>query len=1521
MVQLSKMLNKKILAAVLVVVALCACLYFLCGFFAGHILTAQKISEIVKCQTGLELKIINPKILAMPDLSVLLRAKSLNVSLPYSKNNKDDSIFEGDNLELRVKILPLLYKKITVKSFKANGIKIAAERDKNGVFNFEKYIKDTDKFPFELNFEKSSLNIQKCKVVFFDKKNSRILNIDCVKFLLNTSKTPKSLFLDTKGVVRICDLNNKGYINSDFDLLLNTRVPFVKYLNSKNTRLSLNIKNFDIAPFAPYINEFEKVKFDKIRGVFDVSFLKLDNEKDSEFLLSVNSKDVLGEFLYNNKKSSFKLPDNAQVKVNFVAQSDTLEILPSSFKTIGIDTNFYGKIKNYKTKKPMPDVNVEIAQSDFMKFIRLVPAGFVVYKTDVINELIAANPYARMRGLLNISGNYKKPDVNGELFIDDIYLFERPKSFKSANVKCNFIGDKVNVEVHVPGPDNQYVDVKGYSELYGKQAGDYDVVSSNSVDLAFAHKYLIPVQKVIGFKLGPLPCMKISGKGRIHIRAVGTIYDAIVNGKFFGENINASMEGLNVPLHGGKIELDFNGKVINIKDTSAKLYDGDFILNGSADDYNNLDITAKIKDVSAVDVLKIAKTSSLVKPFSGDLSFIKSANGKTDLTIVFKGKAKSLEGMGFLDDIHPYGSVVLNSVNALLEPSLRVSDIKGVIDFAKDYNINLNAVYGGSNFTLNAILHPSSRDLTDKDAKIKFDIKSNAKSLLFSNVIKEVENAGYFGNKDLKLIAANTPIKTIDFLFDLNMNAKGEIPADYKKVDLSKINLNGWFIPKNSDKSKNIVFSSGSYSMENSRLQIQNSKITMFGANFSTDGRIDNLFNKPRADLKIKASGIKLADVQNFKNYTNFAPFNEILKDFDKYSGEVSADLNIKKNLPHGKISFSEAGAFNKKQQIPLALKSGSIKFAGERMYLDALNFTYGTTPIYFSASLKDYFSQNPKFNAMLSTNIDEAAADKLVNPYLTYPLKIKGELRLKGRIKGDLNNYSIISYLNLPRDTDITYMGANAGDTDYDREFEIKSDFTRNAAKISSAKYIKYVHSQNNKPTPVIMLKAHGRVVSTGKNLNFENFRIVTQNPVTAKIFNVIFKKSVLKQGLFTCDLRLFGNVKLPAAEGKIAFQNVDMPLYNTRITDMNFDVGKNTIKALMQGKSFDSDVEINAIIKNKQTFPIIVENLDIKSKNTSLSRLFEGISQLPRGSSDIVPGQPIVFKPQDLVIMKGTALANDVELYDIKAKNLTMHFSNPSGYMFNIDDLRFDIAGGNVISRGNFDIDSMVFDIDSTLNDCDANTLSKNFLGLDNQIYGRMNADINLKGKIPQNAQDIRLVTGMVNFSVNNGKMPKLGSLEYLLRAGNLIKSGILGLTLNNLIEVLTPYKTGEFSTIRGSFNLEEGKIGALEIFSKGSNLSLFIYGGYDIINDNANIEILGRLSKNISNLLGAAGNASLNSLINTLTGSKLKAGAKSQIIDNVNKIPLIEISSQDYRLFLAKIKGRLNSDDYVKSFNWLN
>ena len=42
---------------------------------------------------------------------------------------------------------------------------------------------------------------------------------------------------------------------------------------------------------------------------------------------------------------------------------------------------------------------------------------------------------------------------------------------------------------------------------------------------------------------------------------------------------------------------------------------------------------------------------------------------------------------------------------------------------------------------------------------------------------------------------------------------------------------------------------------------------------------------------------------------------------------------------------------------------------------------------------------------------------------------------------------------------------------------------------------------------------------------------------------------------------------------------------------------------------------------------------------------------------------------------------------------------------------------------------------------------------------------------------------------------------------------------------------------------------------------------------------------------------------------------------ILNDLNKIPGIELSQKAFRKFIAEIRGDINGDNYVKSFKWIN
>ena len=132
-----------------------------------------------------------------------------------------------------------------------------------------------------------------------------------------------------------------------------------------------------------------------------------------------------------------------------------------------------------------------------------------------------------------------------------------------------------------------------------------------------------------------------------------------------------------------------------------------------------------------------------------------------------------------------------------------------------------------------------------------------------------------------------------------------------------------------------------------------------------------------------------------------------------------------------------------------------------------------------------------------------------------------------------------------------------------------------------------------------------------------------------------------------------------------------------------------------------------------------------------------------------------------------------------------------------------------------------SLAIDADSI----NANDITLALFDLKNQIYGDMTGKINLSCNGADFHSCMTTLNGRSVFNVKNGRMPKLGSLEYLLKAGNLVKGGITGLSINSVIDLITPLKTGEFSDITGSIEIADGLANDIAITTRGKDLNLFI------------------------------------------------------------------------------------------------
>ena len=357
-------------------------------------------------------------------------------------------------------------------------------------------------------------------------------------------------------------------------------------------------------------------------------------------------------------------------------------------------------------------------------------------------------------------------------------------------------------------------------------------------------------------------------------------------------------------------------------------------------------------------------------------------------------------------------------------------------------------------------------------------------------------------------------------------------------------------------------------------------------------------------------------------------------------------------------------------------------------------------------------------------------------------------------------------------------------------------------------------------------------------------------------------------------------------------------------------------TIDLYSKGEVLGNDISVEAVLKNKLTTPYFVEKANLYTKLLDLNYITEKLklSQVENFQTfDTFEGLSL----SSLVVKDINMYADTIHLRNIVATDFESKASLNEKQVVDVSHFKFNIASGILNGAFNYNLNNNHTGLVLKAKDINANDLTYALFDLNNQLYGDLTGDIKLSCVGSDNC--MKTLNGKTTFNVINGRIPKLGSLEYLLKAGNLLKGGLTSLSINSVIDIITPLKTGDFSSIYGTIDIKDGIANDIEIATRGKDLSLFISGSYNFSSANAEMEVLGMLSKKISTMFGPLGNLSLNTLFNAIPGIDLSGNTK--ILSKINKIPGIELSNKAYRKFIAEIKGNINGDNYVTSFRWIN
>ena len=1255
----------------------------------------------------------------------------------------------------------------------------------------------------------------------------------------------------------------------------------VNFVYDTDKKFKLGQYTFDNIPKTDFNINPKNVNIRNINAVFD-------NKITSKSVVIKSSAETGKDGKIN---AVAEINNNAKIDSIFTVINNGLIINNLSLKGKNVNAHLSGVISRLNARIPELDLKISLDKSRAEDILALIP-DIPNISPDIDIMLIKKTGFwGNASANLEIKGKADTPDVFGNVLITDAYAVKPILNADKATIKIAFEGQNLDLNVFVPTSKTQKVWVKGPINLYGSKSADLYITSTDSVDLKTAQIILNPLHEIFYFDLGPVPIMDIKGQGGINLKVSGTRQNPYAWGEFNFKNAVVSFLDIhNMEITNGSGVLKFDNQNTEFESKTAFLNGKSVKIKGTCTLLGvlNFDVSTKNQDLGKL--VQIIKTSPMLKEVQELVKPFESASGLSDITINLTGKVKDVNDIVFNKNIFAKGSIILYN-NTVKMKNLLVNGVSGNVNFD-----NLDA-----NFDLKSLLGNSQLKIDGKIKNNVCDLKVVTPKINLGDALKDFNLP-----KDFSTINSS-----------LNAIYKGKLDD----IEYEKLSVDGKIFSNRGAKSSLIVNKDCYFELKNSNLKISKLEGLLNGSPYYLNLNGNRIFSKNRfINGYAKINGLDL-NILKSVNLLLPADLSEQLNNIEFINGKTDITARVKNNRYNIYTVLDNISFLYKPNNIKINFNSGNVLLHDGILNLNKINSTIDDMPVFADGKIYNTYKK-PNLNLYLNLKPSQNFIDLFFNKNAIYPIKLKGDVILTSKITGNINNINAKSTLDIKENSSLYYMGALIGDVENPVKIAVDNNFYQNKIKINNLKYDKIISSQNNKPVVNTQLNAQGTLsLLNDGNIAFNNFKIKTENPTDAKIFNIIFRKPFMKQGVFTSDIILNGTSLYPKILGKLNVNSIDIPFFDSTVRDINLDFKNDKIFLSSNGKVLANEVILDAVMVNRLIPPYIIDNLNLKMADLNINKITDTLRDIEAESTRnlSVRSNDNDFDITQLIVRNAEISADKIQVRNINADNFNANLKITDKKQIDVENFEFNLAQGLVNGKFNYDIPSKVTNLDIHLNNANAAIMSEALFDLKGQVFGSVNGDFKLACIGNSNDNCFKTLFGSGTFKISDGKMPKLGSLEYLLKAGNIWKGGIAGFSINSLIDLVTPLKTGSFESISGDIHIADGVADKINIYSSGNDLNMFMTGSYNILSSVADMEIFGSLSKNITTVFGKIKNMSLNTLFNTIPGVNDDT-EKLLLQTEISKIPNIKNVTDIYRIFAVEINGDINGTDYVKSFRWV-
>jgi hypothetical protein len=804
-----------------------------------------------------------------------------------------------------------------------------------------------------------------------------------------------------------------------------------------------------------------------------------------------------------------------------------------------------------------------------------------------------------------------------------------------------------------------------------------------------------------------------------------------------------------------------------------------------------------------------------------------------------------------------------------------------------------------------------------------------------------------------------------------NLKGQGYILANAKiKTNFKKLKSSGSIIIRDGSVINNtigllITGTNADLIFDENELNIKNTRTLIGGKPLTISGKIDS---KSGTLLNVKTQSMPIVAL-----YKAFAP-SDIKKQINMTSGNISIDANVVGKLQKAlsSLNFDLANLGLSTSDNSVKIKNGNLnlklKCGGEEGLLDGTitnngfvlnlpdtksnisdknivvkfnnsNITLNPTVLGINAnskinikgSIAEYMS-SPKINISGDGSLYAVDLRKFLGSDITPYVDAKGILPMRFIVEGtDKRQNIVLQVLSNPKNyiTPVHFKNVSGRQcvTQFimhykgDR-FNIKDTGIFTTVNPFSAN----LESNMSGATPVV--KLHGTVA-----------KLNTQAP-TINLFKVEIPTSLegsvyaLKRSSFNLDgdLKVYGRLAKPIMKGEFDVTNLKIPSLLVTIDKIGAKFKSHKLQLfgeniLLNGSDINFSVGTGLDVQPVTT----LRHLKVRSKNFNVDKVMK-VSELaektlPKSQTSSSSAQSSSANIP-LILQGGRFNFAKIQSGDIVLTNTKGGLSMSDNILY-IKPLSTNVFNGK--AGGDISMNLITGGMNMNLKGSDINVekMLKESANMSDAISGTANFTMKASLCGSTYEEQMKSLKGFVHFKIKDGTLGPCGKLENMILAENIRQSKFFETTLGGIVSGLATIDTAHFQEMIGKISFKNGKAIISPITSKGNVMCIHIAGSFDLLKNEADMKVRGRLASMISNMLGPIAALNPVNLLKATPGINVAMAKAFSIFtvsitpEEMKAIPDFSKSQDDLSStkFQIVLQGDANKPlSMIKSFKWL-